>query len=245
MCVSLRRGPQSHRTRAPLGRTIQAVLRLALVGLLLASNVAVAGPCDPVPPFQHFLTRSDETIDQLGGVVVANPGKVTWEFSEGPKRERARVTVVAPGLSVLAPKSPDQVLQLEDGRRLPVLRVKFAFQATDDAPIDAAPTPTAIVHKKKTPSASSEVVFATLAEPPPAGTVALLVRDSKATSARSWIAVTDLKAKQLDIYRHDRCELQPPGTRGTKAGDKIMLAWIDSGGHVSLWTAAIEVTAEK
>jgi hypothetical protein len=220
---------------------------LALLGLLLAATPAITGPCVPVETFQEVLTPPGETIDQFGGVVIANPRAVPWEFVEGPKRERARVTVIAPGLAIIAAKSFDQLLDLEDGKRNRLIRVKYQFQATDDMPVDSAPRVTALVQTKRTQMMRSDVVVATLGEAPPAGTIAVIVRaaDSKASGARSWFAVTDLKAKQLDVYRHDRCKAEPAGTVGTKAGDKVMLAWVDSAGHVSLWTASIVVTAEK
>lgn len=223
------------------------MLRLALIGLLLAATPAAAGPCVPTETLQEILTPPGDTIDQFGGIVIANPRQVPWEFVEGTKRARARVTVIAPGLVVVAPKSPDTELDLEDGKRNKALRVKFMFQVTDDMPVDSAPRVTALVQTKRTQVMRSDVVVVTLAETPPAGTIALLVRaaNSKTTVARSWIGVTDIKATQLDVYRRDRCRMQPVGTVGTKAGDKVLLAWLDSAGHVSLWTSPIEVKAEK
>lgn len=228
---------------------------LALVALLAAP--ASAGPC-LVPGLVPLVkTPGGATIDQFGGVVVVavafqggvskDPVVQPWEFVEGKRRKKARVTLLAPGLAVYAPNAPDKELDLEDTPGHSAVRVKFQFTNTDDMPVDAAPRPTAIVQAKQRPMFRTGSVVATLAEAPPAGTIAVLVRASGSTAkaARSWQEVRDPKSTRVEIYMRDRCEPEIPGTVATKAGDKVELAWVDSEGHVSLWSQAIEVKGEK
>lgn len=232
-------------------------MRLALVLVGALAVPAVAGPCD-VPGLAPVVkTPSGATIDQLGGVVVMampwlgssdarDPVTQGWEFVEGKRRGKAKVTRLAPGLAVYAPVAPDQELDLEDKPGHGVVHVKFRFQDTDDVPIDPAPRPTRIVQAKQTPMMRTVSVVATLAEPPPAGTIAVLVRAAGGAGkpARSWAEVTDPKATRIAIYTRERCEPGIPGTIGTKAGDRVELAWVDAEGHVSLWSPAITVKAE-
>ena len=229
----------------------------ALVLLAALALPASAGPC-LVPGLAPVVrTPSGTTIDQFGGVVVAavswpkggsaDPVVQKWEFVEGKKRNKARVTLLAPGLAVYAPVAPEKQLDLEDKPGHSAVRVTFQFMNTDDMPVDAAPRPTTIVQAKQTPMFRTGSVVATLAEAPPAGTIAVLVRGagSQAKAARSWAEVRDPTATRVEIFMRDRCEPEIPGTVPTKAGDKIELAWVDSEGHVSLWSQAIEVKAEK
>ena len=230
---------------------------LAALVLALAAAPASAGPCLVPGLIPIVITPQGGTIDQLGGVVVAavpfpsgvneDPATLPWEFVEGKNRSKPKITVIAPGLAIYAPKAPQQALELVGKAGRVEGRVTFRFQDTDDMPMDAAPRPTRVVQAKKAPRSGNDTVTATLAEAPPAGTVAVLVRaaGSKATTARSWNRLYDLKKPSVVIYAHDRCEPVIPGTVPTKAGDKIELAWLDGEGHVSLWSAAIEVTAEK
>ena len=228
-----------------------------LIGALAAAP-ASAGPCLEPGLVPLVITPQGATIDQFGGVVVAaipfrggvdkDPAvQTTWEFVEGKKRGKPKITVIAPGLAVYAPKAPEQALELQNKSGRAEGRVKFQMMNTDDMPVDSAPRPTAVVQAKKSPMSSNETVTATLAEAPPAGTIAVLVRaaGAKATAARSWQRLYDIKTTKVVIYAYDRCEPIIPGTVATKAGDKIELAWLDGEGHVSLWSTAIEVKAEK
>lgn len=219
-------------------------MKLALVLIAAAAAPALAGPCEIAPLVTIVKTPPGATIDQFGGVVVTNPPAAPWFFVENGTRTKARVTRVAPGLAVYAPVKPERELDLED-KAGHLSHVRFQFQDTDDMPVDAAPRPTAVVQAKRSPIVRSDVVRATLAEAPPAGTIAVLVRasGSRAPAARSWQEVTDGKALTIDIYRRDRCAAVIPGTVATKAGDRIELAWLDAEGHISLWSSPIEVTA--
>lgn len=218
---------------------------LVLVALLAAP--ASAGPCLVTPLATMVKTPQGATIDQFGGVVVASSPAQQWRFVEGKRQAKARVTALAPGIAVYAPRAPEQELDLEDKPGHSVAHVRFQFQNTDDMPVDAAPRPTAITTAKQTAMMRSTSVVARLAEAPPAGTIVVLVRaaGSKSSAARSWLDVRDVTAKTVEIYRRDRCTAESPGTVATKAGDKIELAWLDAEGHVSLWSAPIEVKAEK
>ncbi|MBL9017852.1 MAG: hypothetical protein JNL83_26940 [Myxococcales bacterium] len=233
-------------------------LAFAVLALGLAASPAAAGPCLEPGLMPIVISPLGATIDQFGGVVVAavpwregvNEDPVvqpTWEFVEGKQRGKPKITVIAPGLAVYAPKAPVQALELQDKTGRAVGRVKFQFQNTDDMPMDAAPRPTAVIQAKKARMSSNDTVTATLAEAPPAGTIAVLVRAAggKTTAPRSWNRLYDLKTTKIVVYAYDRCEPVIPGTVATKAGDKIELAWLDAEGHVSLWSPAIAVTAEK
>ena len=99
-------------------------MKIALVAVLAVFAPAVAGPC-LVPGLVPLVrTPQGATIDQFGGVVVAavsfrgggttDPVVQKWEFVEGKKRAKARVTLLAPGLAVYAPIGPVQELDLED-----------------------------------------------------------------------------------------------------------------------------------
>jgi hypothetical protein len=228
---------------------------LAAVGL--AASPAAAGPCLEPGLLPMVISPLGATIDQFGGVVVAavpfrggedkDPVVQPWEFVEGKQRTKAKVTVLAPGLAVYAPQKPQAELVLEAKVGRTVGRVKFQFQNTDDMPVDAAPRPTLVVQAKQSPMSSDVTVTASLAEAPPAGTIAVLVRSagSKTATARSWNRLYDIKTKTIKVYDYNRCEPVIPGTVATKAGDKIELAWLDAEGHVSLWSQAIEVKADK
>jgi hypothetical protein len=230
--------------------------RLALALVALLAVPAAAGPCLEPGLLPIVISPQGATIDQFGGVVVAavpfrqggnaDPVVQPWEFVEGKKRSKPKVTVIATGLAVYAPKAPEQALELQDKSGRAVGRVTFQFQNTDDMPVDSAPRPTAVVQAKKPPMSSNETVTATLAEAPPAGTIAVLVRAAGGKAkARSWNRLYDIKTTKVVIYAYDRCEPVIPGTVGTKAGDKIELAWLDAEGHVSPWSTPIEVTGEK
>ncbi|CAN5922560.1 hypothetical protein BH11MYX3_BH11MYX3_08690 [soil metagenome] len=230
-------------------------MRLAALGLLCGASTASAGPCLVPGLSPEALTPGDAAIDQLGGVVIAavpdaggistDPVVQPWEFVEGTARTTAKVTRLAPGLAIYAPKRGGERLGLEDAKGHTVVAVSYRFQQLDDMPMDEAPRPTGILHTRKVPRFRSESTIATLSSPPPAGTVALIVRDARSQSgqARSFVQITDPTTTSVEIYLRDRCRPEVPKTIATRAGDRVKLAWVDAEGHVSLWSAAIEVKA--
>lgn len=235
--------------------------RLAGLTLVLAASGghATAGPCLVPGLAPEVLTPAGSTIDQLGGVVVgavsfaggssADPVGAPWQFTDAGKAQPARITRLAPGLVTYAPVTPGMgvALALEDRPGHAAVKVTLTFVPVDDMPVNAAPRPSSIAVAPSAPMFRTQLVTATLREPPPAGTIALVVRaaNSKSSEGRSWVMIGDPRATTLEIYMRDRCAPEIPGTVATKAGDEIVLAWVDVGGHVSLWSQPMRVTAPR
>lgn len=229
--------------------------RIALLALLAAAAApAHAGPC-AMPSLAHEVaTPSGTTIDQHGGVVVLTVaglgvgiGTPTLRdgeraFRAGQLDVKASATTVAPGLVV-------HRVPVELRREQPELRLVDAagtVAATVAVALRKAPPrlrgPQIRAVTASQPNRRGEGwVTATLKQAPPAGTIAVIVRDAKQRSARSFERIGDPEATEIFVYQGDRCTPRAAGTEATRGGQRIQLAWVTAAGHVSPWSAPVTV----
>ena len=78
----------------------------------------------------------------------------------------------------------------------------------------------------------------------PADTIALVAFDAKTKTARSFARITNATT-ELFIYAQGRCSALPNGTIASKAGDKLVLRWVDKYGRWSAPSKSITVTRAK
>lgn len=234
-------------------------LALSLAVLAFATSSVDAGPCAMPQVVAHAMTIDNAKIDQHGGVVVAlsaafhgpaigEPGevvnaidKLAWTING----KAIKPTVLAPGLALLVSK--DAKLVVADSKKQKQVTATTISVPDDDMVVTEAPKPKDIKYTQQVgPRSSSQSTVLTLAAPPPAGTVAVLVytaADHKAGKpAASWAPVPGASsdAKTVPLFYSGRCIVNASGT-GPRTSDKVVLVWLDGTGHRSLPSAEITV----
>ena len=235
--------------------------QLVITTMLLASSVATAGPC-PSPQAHVEVLGAVEgaTIDQGTGIVAAvrtefgggdgpaSLAKLDWKFVANGKASAPKVTLLAPGLAVLAPAMPAQgALVLQDGKATKLAGVTYAASLARLA--IAAPTVKAIAFSRSSgPRSASEATTAVLATPPPTGTVAVLVYKAGAQQAgkpaSAWANVNlpgDPKLTRVTLYAASRCSAPVGSGEAPMKDDKVVLVWVATTGTLSAPSAEVTV----
>jgi hypothetical protein len=113
----------------------------------------------------------------------------------------------------------------------------WGFTTGRDLP---APKLMGVVHSD---SERTQETQAELDGAPPADAVALVIFDAR-HKAKSWGTVA-ANATTIEVYGQHKCDVLPNGTLASKAGDKVMLAWVDKYGRLSAKTKLFTITAKK
>jgi len=196
------------------------------------------------------------TIAPGGGVVVAldnvsNENKVgddlkleqpRWRFRDvNVEIAPAAITTIAPGLVVYhVPVTAGPSLDMLDHHKQRIATItRGALKAL------VAPAPSSLV-LATTPyrRGSYTAVTASFTADPPADALALVMfRDDKAHTPMSWIRVQPT-AKALDVFHTARrCE-QVPAFIAPTAGERVVVAWLDTSGRLSPYSKSIAITTK-
>jgi hypothetical protein len=191
------------------------------------------------------LTAADSTIAGGGGVLVGvatefggtmsgaeNGVNPSWRFTDGSKEVTPILVTLAPGLVVYqAPAGVTGALSLVDGKTS-LVKVKVT---TDKGDLLGAPNVSAVkLAKIPEPRGGFHLQLnATFKKAAPEGAVAVVVLGvtKKKSVGRSWARVTGDLQQQV-AGTSGRCD---PGIEGeivSKAGDKVVLAWVDASGRL-------------
>ncbi len=74
----------------------------------------------------------------------------------------------------------------------------------------------------------------------PAGAIAIVVLDATTKQPQSYGPVSGLL--DVTVYGRGRCSVLPDGTVPVRAGDKVILRWVDDSGQLSAESPPIVVT---
>jgi hypothetical protein len=217
---------------------------LTALAVLEPPRPAAAGPCAVPLMVPTVFTPAGTAIPKDGGVVVLDePGggdlathgaPSKWQFVHGARRMTAKISVVAPGLAVLAGTGRE----LHDAHDKPLV----ALGVGQEAPL-AAPEVTAVTYRAVSGRRGTAVgVQAVFAAPPPPDRV-LVVVDADGTTGRSWGVPSGGPERYVTVFASGSCTVQPTGTRVSALGDEVRLRWVDNAGRVSPPSKPIKVTA--
>lgn len=219
-----------------------------VIAALLAPAPARAKCAMPILEAQ-VLTHAGDPIPTDGGVLVGWTTSTDWEKprrADDPAlggwklawRKRAvptRVTSLAPGLAVYAPKKQTR------GKLALGSFGTFRFGEAGSSHGLAAPV-VKEVRTTDTPRGRwrSVVTDVTLDAAPPAAAHALIVYvgDAAVTWAPLAGATTTVRAFDDD----GRCEVHPPGMRAVRAGEDVSVAFVDRFGRVGPRSAVVPST---
>ena len=163
----------------------------------------------------------------------------TWGFLTNLDLEQAKVTKLAPGLVVVAPRAAGKgTRELGGGSVKATLR-----WGTDKVAPLAAPEVTSITHKRELGRRGgfNGRTVVTLAGDPPAGAVALVLADGKG-KARSYGVP---EGREVVVFQTRACAPMPDGTIESKVGDKVVVRWVDKHGRLSSPSAPFTVAAAR
>ena len=107
----------------------------------------------------------------------------------------------------------------------------------------AAPQPKQVVHSKRQSRRGGEDVAVTLDAAPPATAVAIVLFDDKSVP-KSWGLLGETTLTTVSAYSQGGCIALPNGTRATKPGDLVRVAFVDEAGRMSPVSAPIKVGAK-
>jgi hypothetical protein len=233
-------------------RAAAALALVALAGTAPAHALCVMVQMGPRP------MRASWTIAPGGGVVVTmsdvsnehksgqdlkleQPG---WRFRDvNTELAPSAIRTIAPGLVVYeVPVSAGPSLDMLDHHKQRIATISRGTLK----PL-AAPAPSRLVYSSKPlPRGGAYMaVSATLTADPPADALALVMfRDDKAHTPMSWIHAQAVAhpAKTLDVFHTARrCE-QVPAFVMPAAGDRVVLAWLDTSGRLSPFSKPYTIT---
>lgn len=215
---------------------------ILLVAVLVQTQRADA-LCMAVNPIAKVI--ADATVPAGGGLLVGldynNPKNAsdtisivqkTWTFTVGAKTYTPVITQLAPGLAMYAlPDGVTGTAKLMNGKTvLGTLTV-----TGDEVKPLAAPKVKAFTQVTRLGMrANSTTMTVVLKDAAPADAIALVVADDKL--ARTYGRVSTA-AKEVTVYAHGRCAVDPDGTVVSSNGDKLQVYWIDKLGRRSPSTA--------
>jgi hypothetical protein len=190
------------------------------------------------------------TLPDDGGIVVyaepkqmarLDPGDPTlvpdWKWKGSGK---PTVVSLAPGLSVVKAPKARGTLHLVDGKG----DVRAIIKSSDEKrKLLAAPQPKAVTYTERRGRRGGEDVHVELTAPPPRDAFAIVLLDDK-SKAKSWHQIGGTSMTTLRAYGVSGCIALPNGTRPTKAGDLVRVAFVDDVGRMSAVSAAVKVTAK-
>lgn len=156
----------------------------------------------------------------------------TWKWKAGGKLV---VTSLAPGLAVIQVPAPGELV---DGKGVAKLSVKTS---KDKRALLDAPKPLAVAHATRLSRRGGEDVTVQFAAAPPDTAVAIVLLDD--AGPRSWQPIK-AASTVLTAYSQSGCIALPNGTRPTKAGDLVKVAFVDDAGRMSPASKAFKVQAK-
>lgn len=168
-----------------------------------------------------------------GNLEPGDPSLVpTWKWKSGGKLV---VRSLAPGLAVIQVSTPGQLV---DGKGVAKLSVKTS---KDKRALLDAPKPIELLHTKRVSRRGGEDVTVGFATAPPETAVAIVLLDD--AGPRSWQPIK-APSTVLAAYSQGGCVALPNGTRPTKAGDLVKVAFVDDAGRMSPASKAFKVQAK-
>lgn len=218
------------------------LLALALVPTTARADCAEWGLAPKV------LTPPNTVIAADGGIVVAAMpearGKLdkgdpavqpSWKIQVGGDSLKPPIELIAPGLAVYRVAVANAFkIELTDGGQA-LVTVKPSRVRGDAL---AAPKIKRVTFEPRKLRHGAEKVVVELAEAAPAGVVAMVLADADG-KPRSWGAVSG--GATVDAYGAPECQALPNGTVASKAGDKVVLLFVDAAGRVSAPTAPVAI----
>lgn len=168
-----------------------------------------------------------------GNLEKGDPALVPgWTWKAGGKLV---VTSLAPGLAVIRAATSGELVDNKGVSKLSVKTSKDQRRLLD------APKPLEIVHAKRISRRGGEDVTVGFAAAPPATAVAIVLLDD--AGPRSWHRIEGASTV-LTAYSQAGCIALPNGTRPTKAGDLVKVAFVDDAGRMSPLSKAFKVQAK-
>jgi hypothetical protein len=225
------------------------MLKLATLAtaLLVAAPSIARADCDFSGLVPQVLP-TDAKVPADGGVLVAaqpkggsalGSGDVTvqrgWRF-RGIKASPT-IDVLAPGLAVYRLPAGDGSIVLEDDKQAAVATVTPTKEKRARL---AAPKVKAITFQHPVSRRVMDQVVVELDGEPPAEAAALVIADAKG-APRSWGRVS---GRSVTAYASHSCIALPNGTVMSKAGDQVVVYFVDNVGRKSDPTKPIAVTAK-
>jgi hypothetical protein len=209
-------------------------------------------PGDPIPKNGGILVGWDETTDGSaeryeGHDPAVNPD---WIVMTGPRRQRPKIEVLAPGLAVYRARP------VAGGRgRSLVLREGGAklgtWTATTKTAAKLATAPRARAITTTTTQSTGgrgprEITVTSLALDAPAPTSAAAVIAYRVVAGQAtpiaWARVAPGRPDPIELYSSPgRCSSEPDGLIAPQPGEQVALAWVDSVGNLSPRSAPIAV----
>jgi hypothetical protein len=212
----------------------------ALACVVLFAPASADAKCARTGLVPTVISPAAAALEEDGGVVVAavsemsrtdpDPGDAAvqtgWRFRSGKQLLAPRIDVIAPGLAVYRVKGVD-ALELEDAKHAAL------FTGT----VSKTPRPPFAAPKLLTVTYSisgrrrNRAVTIDLADPPPAGAVAIVIADAKG-KPRSFGRIDGTGHVQVG-FRDGSCTTVPNGTVPSEPGDKITVFFVDASGRSS------------
>lgn len=213
--------------------------RLVLL-VVLAPQIADAFCASPsaVAP----LVVTDKAVAADGGIVVITEGRAV---ENPPPRQRVRIdgktsapnaVALAPGLVLYRLPAGTKTAEVVEGK---TVVAKVTVAAKVPAPL-AAPRVKAIASRIDVGRKTQQRSEVTLADPVPAGAMALVVTDARDGHALTF-GMPYAGASAVRVYYHFGCGTVPEGMAMPMMGDQVKLHWVDASGRVSPETPALTV----
>lgn len=228
------------------------VLWVAVLVSLVPAPVVHAGCA--VPQRHPVVVNDGVRAPNDGGVVVATsnaylPGsddngeamQPTWVFTHDGTKDKPVAVALAPGLVVyqLPPGVTDA--DLSDGTAARAHIVAFDTAAK---PL-AAPAVKTVSHKTwSSPRGSGGLTTVTLSDDLPASAVAMILRDARTKKAMTYGLVEPADARSVVVYTQGRCAALPNGTVAPRAGQRVVVQWVDSFGRISGTSKPLTIAKE-
>jgi hypothetical protein len=220
--------------------------KLALVTVL---TLAAASNADADCAFFGLtatpITAANTALPGDGGIVIAalpdqkgklDPGDAALKHPftlKGVNKPLARV--LAPGLVVVP--VPAKTTDLYDQAGKSVLSIKTT---ADKVAAPAAPSVKAIEFDARRSRHGSERVFVTF-DKLPTGTIAVVLSDAKG-KPRSWGRIADATSNRVAAFDSGDCQALPNGTVPSKAGEQVIVQYVDAYGRLSPATKPMTIT---
>ena len=221
---------------------------IAAFALVALTQHAAAGDCAFSGLAAKVITPASSIVPGDGGIVVAavtdrqgtlSPGDEAvhpgWRLRVGGDLIKPPIEVVAPGLAIYRVAVANAFkVELETDKHEVVGTVRPARGSGDPL---AAPQLKRAWFEPNTSRHGTERVGVELDGAALPTAIALVIADAKGTP-RSW---TLAGGQTLYPYTSASCVALPNGTVATKAGDTIIVFWVDSGGRRSPASKPINV----
>lgn len=216
-------------------------MRLALLALLALAETAHA-ECVEYGLVAKYVLPVDLALPADGGVVIySDPVAATrlakgdpalipsWTWKSGGK---PTVASLAPGLSVVRPK---QDALIDDKG---VLQISLSAPKAMIKPVEA-PKVKSVSYTRSTGRRGGEDVVVQLEASPTSAVFIVLLDDKRAP--KSWRMITEPGRTELPAYSQAGCIALPNGTRPTKPGELVRVAFVDHAGRMSAPSPAFKV----